>query len=64
MIDRHVFNADKYRDQWVAFRPNTEEVIAAGTTLLAAQRAAMDNGIEDAEYYHVPASDAYFVGIS
>ena len=63
MSDRHVFNADKYRDQWVAFRINTEEVIAVGPTLLAARRDAIANGFEDAEYYHVPASDAYFVGI-
>jgi hypothetical protein len=64
MGDQHILNADQYRDQWVAFRPNTEEVVAAGATLLVARREAVAHGVEDAEFYHVPASDAYFVGIS
>ena len=56
------FDANRYRGQWVAFRPNTDDVVASGPTLQAVIERAEEQGQSDAEFYAVPASDAYFVG--
>lgn len=56
------FDANRYRGKWVAFKAHTDQVIAEGATLEAAVSQAEEQGVEDAEYYCVPNSDAYFVG--
>jgi hypothetical protein len=57
-----VFDANQYRGLWVAFRGDTDEVVASGPTLQAVIRQAEENGIQAPEFYKVPESDAYFVG--
>jgi len=57
-----VFDANGHRGQWVAFRPDTDEVLAAGPTLQAVIRNAKERGVDDPEFYRVPESEAYFVG--
>lgn len=54
------FDANRYKGQWVAFRPESDEVVGFGPTLDAAVIAASKHGVEDAEFYCVPSSDAFF----
>jgi len=57
-----VFDANQYRGLWVAFRADTDEVVASGPTLQAVIRAVEEQRIPAPEFYKVPESDAYFVG--
>ena len=57
------FDANQYRGQWIAFRPESDEVVGFGPTLGAAVQAASEHGFDDAEFYCVPGSDAFFVGV-
>lgn len=62
MKDVSIFDANKYKGEWVAFVPDTDEVVGHGATLRAAEVAALKEGIDNPELYQVPKTDGYFVG--
>ncbi len=58
-LKHKVIDADKYKGQWIAFKPGTDEVVGAGTTLKEAKDQAQEKGFDHPEFYHVPKSNAY-----
>jgi len=55
-------DANKYRGQWVAFRPATEEVVGHGSTLRAAEKQALKRGVKSPVLYQVASTAGYYVG--
>jgi hypothetical protein len=55
---------DKYRGEWIALDPATNEVLGHGASLNEAERQAAQQGIEQPTLYRVPETDAFFVGSS
>ena len=52
----------KHRGRWVAIDPTTHRIVADGESLVAAEQAAHDQGIDRPLLLAVPRSDAFFVG--
>jgi len=55
-------DVSRYRGQWVALHPKTNQVVSHHVSFKAAKQAAIKRGISHPLLYAVPKSDAYFVG--
>lgn len=63
-IEYEPLDGDQYAGQWVALEPGTDNVVGYGGTLIVAEHLAKQAGFDEPEFYRVPTSDAYFVGVS
>ncbi|MBI4022048.1 MAG: hypothetical protein HY372_01720 [Candidatus Andersenbacteria bacterium] len=53
---------DKYRGQWVALDPDTNEVLAHASSLDEAETQGVERAGKQPMMYRVPETDAFFVG--
>lgn len=55
-------DVSRYRGEWVALHPKTNQVVGHAPSFKAAKQAAVKRGVAQPVLYAVPKSDAYFVG--